>query len=76
MLSILIRFDYNKIIKAFRFPDSDFSSFNQFKQSDKGYDDSYFHIKVIPEMGCPKCGKKAKDSYRPLATKYADSEVI
>jgi len=41
-----------------------------------GYDDSYFHQSVIPNMTCKKCGKKAADDYRPLATKYADNEVV
>jgi ribosomal protein L37AE/L43A len=41
-----------------------------------GYDDSYFHQNVIPNMKCEKCGKKADDTYRPLATKYHDNEVI
>ena len=40
------------------------------------YDDAYFHQSVIPGMGCKKCGKTAKDDYRPLATKYAESEVV
>jgi len=41
-----------------------------------GYDDTYFHQSVIPGMKCPKCGEVAKENYRPLATKYDDSEVI
>ncbi|HNG13998.1 MAG TPA: hypothetical protein PL173_13010 [Saprospiraceae bacterium] len=41
-----------------------------------GYDDSYFHKKVIPEMTCDKCGKKADANYRPLATKYPDGFQI
>ena len=41
-----------------------------------GYDDDYFHRKVIPSMHCPECGKKAPDDYRPLATKYGANEVI
>ena len=40
-----------------------------------GYDDSYFHHSVIPEMKCKACGKTGGE-YRPLATKYADSEVV
>jgi ribosomal protein L37AE/L43A len=38
-----------------------------------GYDDSYFHKEVIPEKVCKKCGKKADENYRALATKYPDS---
>lgn len=41
-----------------------------------GYDDSYFHTNVIPDMKCPKCGKKARDDYRPLATKYSDGMQV
>ena len=41
-----------------------------------GYDDTNFHQNVIPNMKCQKCGKKAKDTYRPLATKYNANEVI
>ena len=39
-----------------------------------GYDDSYFHEHVVPDMECKECGRKADDSYRPLSTKYPDSE--
>ena len=45
-------------------------------QTGSGYDDSYFHKKVIPEMTCDKCGKKADANYRPLATKYPDGFQI
>ena len=45
-------------------------------QRGRGYDDSNFHQNVIPNMECPSCGKKAPDSYRPLATKYPASTVI
>ena len=41
-----------------------------------GYDDEYFHRKVIPDMVCPKCGKKASDNYRPLATKYPEGMQV
>jgi len=41
-----------------------------------GYDDSYFHQAVIPSMNCPKCGKTAKNDYKPLATKYPDKQVV
>jgi len=37
-----------------------------------GYDDSYFHKEVIPEMSCEKCGKTADEKYIPLATKYPE----
>lgn len=41
-----------------------------------GYDDSYFHTNVIPEMECDKCGKKASNEYVPQATKYPDSLTV
>ena len=41
-----------------------------------GYDDSYFHKKVIPEMECAKCGKTAANNYRPLSMKYPDSQLV
>ena len=41
-----------------------------------GYDDTYFHLKVIPEMICKECGKKANDDYRPLTTKYPDGMTL
>jgi transcription elongation factor Elf1 len=41
-----------------------------------GYDDAYFHKNVIPEMACEKCGKKAHENYRPLATKYPEGHQI
>lgn len=42
----------------------------------RGYDDANFHQNVIPSWACEKCGKKADESYRPLATKYPDGMVI
>jgi ribosomal protein L37AE/L43A len=41
-----------------------------------GYDDAYFHHKVIPVMECGKCGKTAGSSYRPLTTKYAEGQQV
>lgn len=41
-----------------------------------GYDDENFHNNVIPKMICKKCGKTAKDNYRPLAPKYSKEMVI
>ena len=45
-------------------------------EKSSGYDDSYFHSKVLPSIKCGECGKKASDEYRPLTTKYADHEVV
>lgn len=42
-----------------------------------GYDDKHFHTKVIPDMECGKCKKKAKkEDYRPLATKHKENETV
>ena len=41
-----------------------------------GYDDTNFHVIVIPTMACKKCGEKADGTYRPLATKYPDGMTI
>mgnify|MGYP004417318838 CR=1 FL=1 len=41
-----------------------------------GYDDSNFHQNVIPDMVCGKCGKKAKEDYRPLTTKYPEGQQL
>lgn len=43
---------------------------------DSGYDDEYFHTKVIPEKLCPVCGKMADADYRPLTTKYPEGMQI
>lgn len=40
-----------------------------------GYDDTNFHVNVIPNMKCDECGKIAKD-YRPLTTRYPDDMLI
>ena len=47
-----------------------------FTEKGYGYDDTNFHQNAIPEMECGKCGEKADDNYRPLATKYLDSQHI
>jgi len=41
-----------------------------------GYDDRNFHNNVIPAMSCNKCGKTSDENYKPLATKYPDSQVV
>ena len=46
------------------------------KEQGYGYDDNNFHQNVIPSMSCGKCGKKAGDNYRPLATKYPDFFIV
>lgn len=44
-------------------------------QEGSGYDDSFFHESVIPTIKCDECGK-AGGEYRPLATKYPDSQTV
>ena len=41
-----------------------------------GYDDANFHQNVIPLMKCKECDKVADLDYLPLATKYAEHEVL
>ena len=41
-----------------------------------GYDDDYFHRKVIPAMICKQCGKIAAEDYRPIGTKYKAHEIV
>lgn len=41
-----------------------------------GYDDNYFHHKVIPKMICKNCQKTSDENYRPLATKYPEGMQI
>ena len=41
-----------------------------------GYDDSYFHQHVIPEMECKQCGKSAPADYQAAATKYPDGVQV
>ena len=36
-----------------------------FEKEDSGYDDAYFHSKVIPAMKCDDCGKSAPNDYVP-----------
>lgn len=42
----------------------------------RGYDDANFHKNVIPKMKCEKCGETAKESYRPLQTKYPEGYQV
>jgi rubrerythrin len=46
------------------------------KKEGTGYDDDNFHRNVIPNMTCPKCGKKADANYRPLTTKYPEGYQV
>lgn len=46
--------------------------------TEKGYayDDANFHQNVIPDKECPKCGKKAPETYRALSTKYPEGMEV
>lgn len=46
------------------------------EEKGSGYDDDYFHRKVIPGMDCKACGKKTDGSYRPCGTKYPAGQVV
>lgn len=37
-----------------------------------GYDDSYFHQEVVPNMVCESCGNKAPDDHEPNSPKYPE----
>lgn len=41
-----------------------------------GYDDSNFHVNVIPSFKCESCNKTSGDDYVPMATKYADGVQV
>ena len=64
-----------KIISQYRrdfYADYQCEHCDHIEHNQEGYDDTYFHTEVIPEMICKKCGKKSGDDYRPLTTKYPD----
>lgn len=42
----------------------------------RGYDDDNFHENVIPKIRCPKCDKRAPDSYHALVTRYPEGHQI
>lgn len=41
-----------------------------------GYDDTNFHINVIPNMKCKSCGQSSPEDYRAMTTKYADNITV
>lgn len=47
-----------------------------YEKEDWGYDDNYFHQKVIPDMKCLKCGKTENSDYVPRQTKYPENMEI
>lgn len=45
------------------------------EQTGRGYDDTYFHHSVIPNMKCKECGESTDTLGavpQPIATKYPD----
>lgn len=67
-----------EIISQYR---RDFTAIYQCKNcgheyKDGGYDDAYFHQTVVPNIICPKCGKKADENYKPRNTKYREWEIV
>lgn len=42
----------------------------------KGYDDEFYHSKVIPDIKCKSCGKSSTSGYRPLTTKYPEGKTV
>lgn len=46
------------------------------EEKGNGYDDAYFHNKVIPDMLCKECGKQAGADYRALTPKYSANTII
>ena len=42
-----------------------------------GYDDTNFHVNVIPSFVCHECGKIAdKEYYEPMTPKYPDYQTV
>jgi len=49
----------------------------EFEEERSGYDDTYFHQKVIPTIKCLQCGKTADiEKFRAMATKYPDGAEL
>lgn len=46
------------------------------EEKSSGYDDTYFHSEVIPNMRCKSCNEVSSSDYRPLTTKYPDSVTV
>ncbi len=49
---------------------------NHEQELKSGYDDSYYHANVIPEIKCQSCGKMASEDYEPQAPKYPEDVTI
>ena len=48
----------------------------RWEHTGSGYDDTNFHVNVIPAMKCGKCHKTAGDDYEPRTPKYPDGMTI
>ncbi len=46
------------------------------EEEDSGYDDAYFHEKVIPNMKCKECGKTSSEDYIPRSPRYSEDTVV
>lgn len=46
------------------------------EETGTGYDDAYFHNRVIPAKKCNDCGMTASDEYRPRDTKYPEGQAV
>jgi primosomal protein N' len=56
--------------------DMECESCGHIEKNVSGYDDAYFHNNVIPKMKCKKCGEISPKEYKPLTTKYSESEIV
>lgn len=43
------------------------------EENKSGYDDSFFHNNVIPNMKCPTCNKTSDKDYQPMTPKYNEN---
>mgnify|MGYP003650562647 CR=1 FL=1 len=41
-----------------------------------GYDDTFWHQKIVPEMKCCGCNKTAPDTFEPRSPKYPDDQRV
>ena len=60
----------------------DFDAILEYEHSKKeqilegGYDDTFYHQNVLPDIECESCGKKASKDYVAKETKYPDGMQI
>lgn len=46
------------------------------KKKNSGYDDTFFHSKVIPSWECRDCNKSSGTPYAQKETKYEDNQNV